>query len=318
MGPTFSPPLPAKAKGRAAYVRTQSVIVPRSHYTVPLPRGRVLVLGERTLVMGIINITPDSFADGGVRFDTERAIAGGLQMIADGADILDIGGESTRPGAEALPEGEELRRVLPVVERLAADGRVPISIDTYKAVVAREAAARGAAIVNDISGLLFDPDLGAAVAACGAAVVLMHNRGRSREMYREAAYADAPAEIAAELAQAVGRAVAAGIAREAIILDPGIGFAKRAEHSYAALAGLDRVAALDRPILSGPSRKSFLNAAIGDRPPAQRDWATAAAVAASVLFGAHIVRVHGVPEMVDVVRVADRIRQANSTSESDP
>ena len=141
---------------------------------------------------------------------------------------------------------------------------MPISIDTYKAVVAREATARGAVIVNDISGLLFDPELGAAVAGSGAAVVLMHNRGRSSQMYREANYADPAAEIAAELAQAIERAVAAGIAREAIILDPGLGFAKRAEHSYAALAGLDRLAALNRPILSGPSRKSFLNAALGE------------------------------------------------------
>ncbi len=317
MGPGASPPLARKRTIGPAHVRTPNVIAPRPLYVLPLPRGRVLKLGERTLVMGIINVTPDSFADGGLRFDPGRAIAAGLEMIADGADILDIGGESTRPGADALPEGEELRRVLPIVERLAADGRVPISIDTYKAVVAREAAARGAALVNDISGLLFDPDLGAAIAGCGAAVVLMHNRGRSREMYREAGYADAPAEIAAELAEAVGRALAAGIPREAIILDPGIGFAKRAEHSYAALAGLDRVAALDRPILSGPSRKSFLNAATGDRSPAQREWGTAAAVAASVLLGAHIVRVHGVAEMVDVVRVADRIRSASSTPHSD-
>ncbi len=285
-------------------------------FSVPLPGDRVLRLGERTLVMGIINVTPDSFADGGARFDPERAIADALGMIAAGADILDIGGESTRPGAEPLPEQEELRRVLPVVERLAAEAGVLISIDTYKAVVAREATARGAVMVNDISGLLFDPELGAAVAGSGAAVVLMHNRGRSRQMYREANYADAAAEIAAELAQAIERAVAAGIAREAIILDPGLGFAKRAEHSYAALAGLDRLAALDRPILSGPSRKSFLNAALGERAPAQRDWGTAAAVAASVLFGAHIVRVHDVPQMVDVVRVAERIRHARSPAPS--
>jgi dihydropteroate synthase len=253
-------------------------------------------------------VTPDSFADGGLRYDAERAVDDGLRMREDGADILDVGGESTRPGAAPLPEDEELRRVLPVIERLAAT-RAMISIDTYKASVAREAIARGAVIVNDISGLQFDPALGAVVAETGAAVVLMHTRGRSREMYQQAVYADVVGEIAAELRAAMARAMAAGVRREAIVLDPGFGFAKRAEHTYEALARLDAFAALDRPILTGPSRKSFLTAAIGDRPPAGREWGTAAAVAASVLLGAHIIRVHGVREMVDVVRVVDRIRE---------
>jgi dihydropteroate synthase len=285
------------------------VIAPRKPYSLPLPGGRTLALGERTLVMGIVNVTPDSFADGGERFDAARAVADGLQMIEDGADILDVGGESTRPGAAPLPEGEELRRVLPVVEGLAAAGAL-ISIDTYKAVVAREALARGAAIVNDISGLQFDSALASAVAETGAALVLMHNRGRSDEMYRLAVYGDVAAEIAAELEQAMARAAAAGVRRESIVLDPGFGFSKRAEHTYEALARLDRLAALDRPILSGPSRKSFLRAAIGERDPSGREWGTAAAVTASVLLGAHIVRVHGVRAMADVARVADRIRAA--------
>jgi dihydropteroate synthase len=282
----------------------------RRHYSIPLPGRPPLLLGARTLVMGIINVTPDSFADGGVRFDPQRAIADGLQMIEDGADLLDVGGESTRPGAEPLPAAEELRRVLPVVERLAADLRILVSIDTYKAVVAKEALARGAAIVNDVGGLQFDAGLAQVVAETKAAVVLMHNRGRSREMYKEAVYGDVPAEIAAELAQAVARATTAGVASEVIIVDPGLGFAKRAGHSYEALAHLDALAALDRPILAGPSRKSFLQDAIGDKDPAAREWATAGAVAASVLLGAHIVRVHGVREMVDVVRVADRVARA--------
>jgi dihydropteroate synthase len=269
----------------------------------------MLTLGDRTLVMGILNVTPDSFADGGLRFDAGRAIEDGLRMIADGADIVDVGGESTRPGAEALEAGEELRRVLPVVERLAASGAV-VSIDTYKAVVAREALARGAVIVNDISALQFDHELGPTVAAAGAAVVLMHNRGRSGEMYQYAEYDDVPGEIGAELRLAVERAAEAGIGLESIVIDPGIGFAKRATHSFAALAHLGTLASLDRPILSGPSRKSFLKDAIGDKPPAEREWGTAAAVTASILLGAHIVRVHGVTQMVDVVRVADGIRDA--------
>lgn len=266
--------------------------------------------------MGIINVTPDSFADGGLRFDAARAIEDGLRMIDDGADILDVGGESTRPGAEALPEHEELRRVLPVVERLAADGRVPISVDTYKARVARESVSRGAAIVNDISALQYDDALGAAVAEIGAALILMHNRGRSRDMYREAAYEDVAGEVTRELSEAMARAIAAGVERERIIVDPGLGFAKKAEHTYEALGRLEALQALDCPILSGPSRKSFLKLALGERAPDEREWGTAAAVAASVLLGAHIVRVHGVREMVDVVRVADRILGARSAPAS--
>jgi dihydropteroate synthase len=289
-------------------------VITRTSYTLRLSGGHVLHLGERTLLMGIINVTPDSFADGGLRFDPRRAVEDGLRMIEDGADIVDVGGESTRPGAEPLGEDEELRRVLPVIEGLAAAGRVPISVDTYKARVAREAVVRGAAIVNDVSALQYDAGLGAAVAETGAALVLMHNRGRSRDMYRDASYRDVPGEIASELEAAIGRAVAAGVSRDALILDPGLGFAKRAEHSYDALAHLPRLAALDRPILSGPSRKSFLKLAIGEAGTADREWGTAAAVAASVLLGAHIVRVHGVREMIDVVRVADRVAAAWQTS----
>lgn len=292
-------------------------VLTRKPYSVPLPGRAPLGLGTRTFVMGIINVTPDSFADGGLRFDAGRAIDAGLQMIEEGADILDIGGESTRPGAEPLPAAEELRRVLPVVERLAG-GRVPVSIDTYTAIVAREAVARGATIVNDIGGLQFDPDLAQVVAESRVAVVLMHNRGRSREMYREAVYADVAAEITRELEQAVARAMAAGIAREAVIVDPGLGFAKRASHSYEALARLGALAVLDRPILTGPSRKSFLKEALGDKAPGAREWGTAAAVTASVLLGTHIVRVHGVREMVDVVRVADRIRQSDQQESHAP
>jgi dihydropteroate synthase len=281
----------------------------RKRYSLPLPGRAPLSLGERTLVMGILNITPDSFADGGLRLDQVRAVEDGLRMLEDGADIVDVGGESTRPGAEPVPLEEELRRVLPVIERLVAAGAL-VSVDTYKAIVARQAVECGAAIVNDVSMLQYDEDLPRVMAQTGAAVVLMHNRGRSQDMYREASYADVPGEIASELAGALSRAVAAGVAREAIILDPGLGFAKKAEHSYTALATLDRLSSVDRPILSGPSRKSFLKQALGELPPDEREWGTAGAVAASVLLGAHIVRVHGVKEMAQVVRVADHVRRA--------
>jgi dihydropteroate synthase len=282
----------------------------RRRYTVPLPSGTALELGERTLVMGVINVTPDSFADGGLRFDEGKAVEDGLRMIADGADILDVGGESTRPGADPLPEDEEKHRVLPVVRRLAREGSVPVSVDTYKASVAREAVSLGAAIVNDISGLQYDDALVASVARSGAALVLMHNRGRSRPMYSHATYDDVAGEIIRELEAGIEAAVNAGVRRDVIVIDPGLGFAKLAEHTFEALARLDRLAILDRPILAGPSRKSYLKMALGERPPSDRDWGTAAAVAASILGGAHIVRVHDVKAMVDVVRVADCIRRA--------
>jgi dihydropteroate synthase len=285
-------------------------MTPRRLYSLPLPNRSPLQLGARTLVMGILNVTPDSFADGGVHFDVERAVDAGIRMVAEGADILDVGGESTRPGADPLPGDEELRRVLPVVERLASRVDVPISIDTYKASVATAAVAAGASVINDISGLQYDPDLASVAAETGAALILMHTRGRSSGMYDLAVYEDAAAEVARELEQAIERATRAGVSRESIVIDPGFGFAKRAEHSFEVLARLDTLAALDRPVLSGPSRKSFLKAALGDRGPAEREWGTAAAVAASILLGAHIVRVHGVRNMVEVARVTDSIRHA--------
>lgn len=257
--------------------------------------------------MAVVNVTPDSFSDGGVRFDAARAIEDGERMVADGADLLDIGGESTRPGAEPLPEEEELRRVLPVVAGLRSRVAVPISIDTYKAAVAGRAFEAGATIVNDISALTYDPALATVVADLGAAVILMHNRGRSSAMYENASYAEVVSEVSAELQARANAAIAAGIRRERIILDPGLGFAKQASHTLEALAGFKRFEALGYPLLAGPSRKSFLKAALGDVPPGDRIWGTAAAVAASVVFGAHIVRVHDVREMVQVVRVTDSI-----------
>ena len=285
-------------------------MIPRHLYTIPLPNRAPLHLGTRTLVMGILNVTPDSFADGGLHFGVERAVEAGLRMAQDGVDIIDVGGESTRPGAEPLAEAEELRRVIPVIERLASRVDVPISIDTYKSAVGRAAVAAGATIINDISGLLYDPLLGQVAADTGAALVLMHTRGRSSGMYDLATYDDAPAEVARELRGAISRATSAGVPFESLIVDPGLGFAKKAEHSLAVLGQLDTLASLNRPVLSGPSRKSFLKAALGERPAEAREWGTAAAVAASILLGAHIIRVHGVREMIDVARVADLIRDA--------
>ena len=281
---------------------------PRQRFTVPLPDGRTLDLGERTLVMGILNVTPDSFAESAPRMDPVLAADEALRMEADGADLIDIGGESTRPGAEPVTADDELARVIPVLRRLAGRLRVPVSIDTYKARVARAALGEGASIVNDISGLRYDPPIAAVAADAGAPLVLMHMRGRSGTMYREARYADVVSEVAAELRKSLAAAEASGVARESLIVDPGLGFAKGARHSLELLARLPELAALDRPLLVGPSRKSFLAAAIGDRPPAARGFATAAAAAAAVLGGAHIVRVHAVREMRDVVRVADEIR----------
>jgi dihydropteroate synthase len=257
--------------------------------------------------MGILNVTPDSFADGGQWLDPARAIEAALAMEADGADIIDIGGESTRPGAEPLPLDEELARVLPVVDGLAGRLGVPISIDTYKATVAERAVAAGAALVNDVSALEHDARMAEVVARTGAGVVLMHNRGRSREMYREAQYRDVVAEVIEELEARLRVALAAGISREQVIVDPGIGFAKQAAQSVELLARLPALSRLGLPLLVGPSRKSFLRLALGERPPIERDWGTAGAVAAAVLGGAHIVRVHNVKAMVDVVRTIDAI-----------
>jgi dihydropteroate synthase len=287
----------------------------RRSYSVPLPDGGRLQLGARTLVMGIINVTPDSFSDGGVLFEPARAIEAGVQMAADGADLLDIGGESTRPGALALPEAEEKRRVLPVVQGLAERVRVPLSIDTYKASVADAALQCGASIVNDISGLRYEPDLAAVVARRNAAVVLMHTRGRSKDMYEQAVYHDVVDEVRDELRESVAFAVSAGVPADRIIVDPGIGFAKQPVHSFELLARLEELGELGRPLLVGASRKRFLTRPVsGDRPDAGRDWPTAAAVTVSVLHGAHIVRVHAVSEMLPVVRVADEIRKYHRAS----
>jgi dihydropteroate synthase len=285
--------------------------------------------------MGILNVTPDSFADGGLYLEPGAAEAAALEMEARGADLIDVGGESTRPGSDTISADEEIGRIRPVLERLSRSLRIPISIDTSKPEVAEVAIGEGASLINDVTGLKgasgpseaqsrrpraswggapralrYDAPLAEIAARSGAGLILMHARGRSRDMYKEAHYASVPVEVGDELRASLERALAAGARRESVVLDPGLGFAKRPEHSYAALAALPAFAALGCPLLVGPSRKSFLSAAVGERTPSERDMATAASVAAAVLLGAHIVRVHNVPAMVDVVRVADAIRTA--------
>jgi dihydropteroate synthase len=262
--------------------------------------------------MGIVNVTADSFADASPTLDAGTAIERAIRMEADGADIVDVGGESTRPGTDPVTAAEELARVLPVVRGLATRLAIPISVDTYRVEVARAALAEGASIINDISGLRYEPALAGIVASSEAALILMHMRGRSKQMYAEAVYTDVVAEVSAELRASMGVAAAAGVASQRIVVDPGLGFAKRPTDSYGVLARLPEVAsALDRPVLVGPSRKSFLREAVGARPAHQRDWGTAAAVTAAVLFGAHMVRVHAVREMVQVVKVAEELRRAS-------
>ena len=283
----------------------------RKCYSLLLPGGKKLLLGRRTLVMGIVNVTPDSFADGGCFLEPSRAVDHALALQEAGADLLDIGGESTRPGSEAMTSSEELRRIVPVLEKLDGRVRVPLSVDTYKAAVANVAIDHGVSMINDVSALTYDADLARVVSERGVPIVLMHNRGPSREMYKEATYSNVTAEVFSELQLAIKRAVAAGVTRSQIIVDPGLGFAKRSRHSIAALANLVVLAGLDRPILVGPSRKSFLTTAIGDVGPSNREWATAGAVSAAVLSGAHIVRVHAVAEHADVVRTVDAIRSSS-------
>ena len=260
--------------------------------------------------MGILNVTPDSFSDGGALQSVAAAVDTALRMVEAGADLIDVGGESTRPGATPVPESEELRRVVPVVEALAARIQVPISIDTYKAPVAEASAKAGASIVNDISGLRYDPRLAEVVATRKLPIIVMHMRGRSDDMYQQATYHDVVDEVRDELRESVAFAVGAGLPAEAVLVDPGLGFAKDATQSFEVLARCAEFAELGRPVVIGPSRKSFLARPIRRASLAPDvEWPTAVAVTAAVLAGAHIVRVHAVREMAQVVRVADEIRK---------
>jgi dihydropteroate synthase len=263
--------------------------------------------------MGILNVTPDSFSDGGLYSDPERAVEHALEMVDAGADIVDVGGESTRPGAEPVSAQEERRRVVPVIRALRRQSDVLISIDTYKAEVAQVAVDAGADIVNDISGLGFDERMPGVVATSGAGLVLMHIKGTPRTMQRNPVYGDVIGEISDYFAGRLGKAEEAGISREQVVLDPGIGFGKQLEHNLEILRRLKEFRRLGRPLLVGPSRKSFIGAIL-DLPPDQRLEGTAAAVALCVAGGADIVRVHDVPEMTRVVRVADAVVRGLSST----
>jgi dihydropteroate synthase len=276
-------------------------------------RSKTLTLGERTLVMGVLNVTPDSFSDGGKYDQPEAAIERALAMEQEGADVLDIGGESTRPGSEETSAAEELDRILPVLEGLRGRIKIPVSVDTRRAAVAELAIRAGAEMINDVSGLRTDARLTEVVAKNGVGLILMHMRGEPRTMQRGPFARDVMSDVVSGLRESVAMARKAGVAKSQIILDPGIGFGKSYAQNYELIEKLPQLAALGYPLLVGTSRKGFLGATLArdgkPAPPEERIWGTAATVTASILGGAHIVRVHDVAEMVQVARVADCVVQ---------
>lgn len=280
--------------------------------------SRSLLLGERTLVMGVLNVTPDSFSDGGRFFTLENAVDGALAMRVAGADILDIGGESTRPGSGGTSAAEEIGRVLPVIEALRRRLKIPISIDTQKASVAEIALGAGAEIVNDISGLNHDPALADVAARHKAPIILMHMRGTPRTMQKAPFARDVLKSVITGLRESVAMARKAGIKKSQIVLDPGIGFGKSYAQNYELIAKLQKLATLGYPLLVGTSRKGFIGVTLGRNgkplPLEKRLWGTAATVAASILNGAHLVRVHEVAEMVQVAKVTDELLKNRRTS----
>ena len=283
-----------------------------SHHIPPpiVCRKRTFDFSERPFIMGIVNVTPDSFSDGGSYFSPEQAVAHGLRLAEEGADIIDIGGESTRPGAAPVSAAEETERVLPVIAELAANIDVPLSIDTTKAEVARKALAAGAEIVNDVSALRFDPEMGDVVAAARVPVVLMHMRGTPRTMQYDIHYQSLIDDIREFLEERIEYAVSVGIALENIIIDPGIGFGKSIEQdNLSILKNLAAFTELDRPVLVGTSRKGFIGKLLGT-PAHEREEGTAATVAIAIYNGAHMVRVHDVKSMKMVAAVANDIRKS--------
>jgi dihydropteroate synthase len=280
----------------------------RDRYIWNLPRTP-LELGNRTIIMGVLNVTPDSFSDGGQFLDPEQASLRGQQIEEQGADILDIGGESSRPGSEPVGEEEETRRILPVIEQLAPRLRIPISVDTYRSSVAKRAIEAGAQVVNDISGLRFDPALAEVVQTTGAGVVLMHSRGSRAEIHRQVSTEDPVQTVLDGLEESLQAARRAAITHPSIVVDPGIGFSKDASVSFKILKSLHLFSKLRYPLLVGTSRKSFIRAIIQDSPES-RLLGTAATIASAIVAGAHIVRVHDVPQMRIVSDVIDRMLMA--------
>ncbi len=268
-----------------------------------------LDFSKKTHIMGILNVTPDSFSDGGTHFEKSRAVDHALRMIDDGADILDIGGESTRPGSEPVSLDEELRRTIPVIEALSKSISIPISIDTYKSDVAVRALEAGASIVNDISGMRFDPEMPAVISRFKVPVVIMHLKGTPKNMQVNPAYEALIPEVVDYFRAGIRLASEFGIPDDMIMLDPGIGFGKTYEHNLEIINNLDQFSLLEKPLLIGPSRKAFLGKILGDLPAHERLEGTAAAVAISIIKGAHIVRVHDVKEMARVAKVADAIKR---------
>jgi dihydropteroate synthase len=281
-------------------------VPPRKIFRLKLP-SRTLVLGERTLVMGVLNVTPDSFSDGGLFLDPGRAVERALEIERQGADILDVGAESTRPGSAAISTDEELARLLPVLNALRSRLRIPISVDTSKSEVAEAAWGAGAEILNDVTALRRDPGLAQVACRRRLPLILMHMRGEPRTMQKLPFARNVLRDVTAGLRRAASAARRAGVPQSRIILDPGIGFGKSYPQNFELLARLPQLARLGFPLLVGTSRKSFIGRALGGASEAERRWGTAATVAASILGGAHIVRVHDVTEMVEVVRVTDAV-----------
>jgi len=284
-------------------------MVDRCRKGISLSEGAGLDIGKRTLVMGILNVTPDSFSDGGLFLDTEMAVDHGIKMSEEGADIIDVGGESTRPGSSPVPLDEELDRVIPVIKRLSQRISIPISIDTYKARVAREAIQAGARIINDISALKFDPEMIRVFREEGVPVILMHIKGTPKDMQRDPHYDNVVEEIYEYLKERVFFAESNGVDGSKIIIDPWIGFGKTWKHNLLILKHLSAFKGLGKPILIGTSRKLFIGKII-DKGVTERDEGTAATIAVSIMNGADIVRVHDVGRMIRVVRMTDAILRA--------
>ena len=281
----------------------------RKLYSMKL-RGKVLELGRRTLVMGILNITPDSFSDGGQFADYERALSRAFELISAGADILDVGGESTRPGSAPIPLPVELVRVIPIIRAVRESSDIPISIDTSKSEVALQSLAAGADIINDVSSLRFDPGMARAAAASGAPLILMHMLGAPRTMQINPVYESVISEIIAFLEQRMKFAVKNGIERSQIIVDPGIGFGKTVTHNLNIIRDLDSFSCMDRPVMLGASRKRFIGKILG-RPEDERELGTAVVNAFGIAAGAHILRVHDVAFHREAVRMAEAVRNAH-------